>query len=284
MTNAPAETPAPPPSRPVHRPPPPPGDRRLARAHDRRRGRERPAVLALVPELRGARAARPTRAASARSPRSATGARAPNVVVFHTRRRCGAEPRHPGGHAARGGGRARRPHELVLLDREPDVPLARPAHGVPGRVPARRGAPRPRQQRRSDPRGRARPASRPGSASTSPAATRSTRRASTAPAAASSVLVEARDRRGRRAGRPAVRVRDAARGADAARRRRRRDLQHLHARVGADLRHRRLDHRPVPDRARRARHRDRLRAADDHALPRGDPRARATSRRRSSRR
>ena len=38
--------------------------------------------------------------------------------------------------------------------------------------------------------------------------------------------------------RPAVRVRDAARGPDAARRRGRRDLQHLHARVGADLRHR----------------------------------------------
>ena len=43
---------------------------------------------------------------------------------------------------------------------------------------------------------------------------------------------------------------------------------------GADLHHERLDHRAVPDRARRARRRDRLRAADDLPLPRRAARGR----------
>ena len=56
--------------------------------------------------------------------------RAPDVVVFHTAGDAARSRAIPRGHAARGGGRARRPHELVLLDRQPDVPLARPAHDV----------------------------------------------------------------------------------------------------------------------------------------------------------
>ena len=80
------------------------------------------------------------------------------------------------------------------------------------------------------------------------------------------------DRWARRARDPAVRVRDAAGSADAARGRGRRNPQHVHPRLGPDLRHRRLDHRPVPDRARRPRRRDRLRPADDLPLPRRAPR------------
>ena len=82
------------------------------------------------------------------------------------------------------------------------------------------------------------------------------------------------DRRARRADHPALRLRDAAGGRDAVAHRRSVDPQHVHARLGPDLHHERLDHRPVPDRARRARCRDRLRAADDLPLPR-----RAASRR-----
>ena len=79
------------------------------------------------------------------------------------------------------------------------------------------------------------------------------------------------DRRARRADHPALRLRDAAGGVDAARRRGRGDPQHVHARLGADLHHRRLDHRAVPDRAGRSRRRDRLRAADGLPLPRRAP-------------
>ena len=74
-------------------------------------------------------------------------------------------------------------------------------------------------------------------------------------------------RRPRRAAGAAVRVRDAAGGAHAARRRGSGDPQHVHARLGADLRHRRLDHRAVPDRAGRPRRRDRLRPVDDLPVP-----------------
>ena len=45
------------------------------------------------------------------------------------------------------------------------------------------------------------------------------------------------------------------------------DPDHVPLRPRADVRHGRLDHRPVPRRARRARHRDRLLAADDLPLP-----------------
>ena len=52
-----------------------------------------------------------------------------------------------------------------------------------------------------------------------------------------------------------------------------RDPDDLPARLAARQRHRRLGHRPVPRRARRARHRDRLRAARRRALARGAPAA-----------
>ena len=75
------------------------------------------------------------------------------------------------------------------------------------------------------------------------------------------------DRRPRLPRDPVLRLRHAAGSADPARDRRGVDPEHLHARVAADLRHQRLDHRPVPDRARRPRRRDRLRTADDLPLP-----------------
>ncbi len=272
MTNA-RRQPAPPPSRPVHRPSPPPRDRRLARAHDRRRGRERPALLALVPELRGAGRARPTRAAQRALAAFGTGARAPDVVVFHTagdaarsraipaamRRAAAAVP------GARTSSYFSTGNPMYLSrDRHTTFQVVYP----PGAARLDRGssAERIRAAARAG-----LPAGIGVDVTGRDALDEATKHGA---GGGSSVLVEARDRRDRRAGRPAVRVRDAARGPDAARRRRRGDLQHLHARVGADLRHERLDHRPVPDRPGRARHRDRLRAADDHALPRGDPGAR----------
>ena len=62
----------------------------------------------------------------------------------------------------------------------------------------------------------------------------------------SSVLLEATIGSSRGAGDPALRVRDAAGGADAGRGRRGRDPEHVHARLGPDLHHERVDHRPVP--------------------------------------
>src|SRR6266508_837187 len=47
------------------------------------------------------------------------------------------------------------------------------------------------------------------------------------------------------------------------------DPDDVRVRARADVRHQRLDHRPVPRSARRTRRRDRLRASDDVPLPRG---------------
>ena len=77
------------------------------------------------------------------------------------------------------------------------------------------------------------------------------------------------DRRTRRARDPALRLRHAAGGRDAVARGDRVDPEHVHARLGADVRRRRLDRRAVPHRARRPRRRDRLRPLDDLPLPRG---------------
>ena len=49
-------------------------------------------------------------------------------------------------------GKPRRAHELVLLDRQPDVRVARPAHDVPAGVPARPSRARREERRREDPR------------------------------------------------------------------------------------------------------------------------------------
>ena len=92
------------------------------------------------------------------------------------------------------------------------------------------------------------------------------------------------DRRPRRARHPLLRLRNAARGPAADRDRGVVDPQHLHARLAPHLRHRRVDHRAVPDRARRPRCRDRLRVAHDLPLPRRAARGRETWRRHSSRR
>ena len=78
-----------------------------------------------------------------------------------------------------------------------------------------------------------------------------------------------RDRCAGRADHPAVRVRDAARGGDAADRRDGVDPQHLHADLASDLRHRRVGDRGVPGGAGRPRRRDRLLAALHLPIPRG---------------
>ena len=58
------------------------------------------------------------------------GVRAPNVVVFHSSGDATKSPRDRAGDAAGRGDDAGRAHELVLLDRQPDVRLARPAHDL----------------------------------------------------------------------------------------------------------------------------------------------------------
>ena len=78
-----------------------------------------------------------------------------------------------------------------------------------------------------------------------------------------------RDRRARRADHPAVRVRHAAGGGDAADRRDGVDPEHLHPDPAAHLRHRRVGDRGVPGGAGRSRRRHRLLAPVHLPLPRG---------------
>ena len=80
---------------------------------------------------------------------------------------------------------------------------------------------------------------------TSPATTRCTRRRRAATRAARACCSR-RDRRARRARDPALRLRHAAGRRDAVARRDRVDPEHVHARLVADVRHRRLDRRAVP--------------------------------------
>ena len=120
--------------------------------------------------------------------------------------------------------------------RLPERPTARAAHASRARPPAGQAASTARA-RPSGCGGGRRAALPEGMTVESPGATRSTRPASTG--AAARAAGRGADRRHRRAGRPAVRVRDAARRADAAGRRDRRDHQHLHARLGAHPGHRR---------------------------------------------
>ena len=138
------------------------------------------------------------------------GPRPPSVVVFHTSGDATKDRGDQAGDAPRRRHDARRAHELVLLDRQPDVCLARPAHDVrrgvsAGRRPpgcpercaedARRGRERPRGR---DHRQRDRPRSARGSQQT-----RLQRRFERSGGGG--------DRRSRRARHPAVRVRDACR-------------------------------------------------------------------------
>ena len=76
-------------------------------------------------------------------------------------------------------------------------------------------------------------------------------------------------RRDRCADHPALRLRHAAGGRDPARDGGELDPDDVRVRVRAHVHHQRLDHHPVPRRARRARRRDRLRARDDLPVPRG---------------
>ncbi len=76
------------------------------------------------------------------------------------------------------------------------------------------------------------------------------------------------DRRPRRAGDPALHLRNHPGHRDAAGDRAGSDPQHLHPDLGPDLRHRRVDHRPVPGGADRPGRGDRLRAGHDLPLPR----------------
>ncbi len=66
------------------------------------------------------------------------GQRPPNIVVFHsTSVERHEEPGCPRGNGTRGESEPQRAHELVLLDRQRDVRIARPAHHVPAGLPAR---------------------------------------------------------------------------------------------------------------------------------------------------
>ena len=172
---------------------------------------------ALVPEPRDPRQAG-LRGEPADAAAFGAGARAPNVVVFHTD---GDATKSTAIERAMQRAAAAMPGALTssyFSTGSLDVRLARPAHDLrrglsagPGDSTCTSGA--------EEMRAAAAAACRPGSPSTSPAATRSTRRASDGSGGGSSVLVEAVIGGARRARDPAVRLRDAAGGADADRRR-----------------------------------------------------------------
>ena len=125
------------PSRAFHSALPLAGDRRLDRADARRRRRGREALDAVVPEHCHSR-----KAGLRGEPADTEGARSRPAAAEHRRLPFAARRRHqePGGAGGDGAGREgepRRAHELVLLDRQRDVRLARPAHDVPAGLPAR---------------------------------------------------------------------------------------------------------------------------------------------------
>ena len=196
-----------------------------------------------------------------------TGVRPPNVVVFHTSgdvtksvaiKRCDAARRRDD---------AGRTNELVLLHRQPDVRLGRPAHDLRGGLPARDREVQHHERRRAHAgRRRNRAPRRHDRGSDGPRPARGSKHArkQRRPGRA----CRGADRRARRARDPPVCVRHAAGGADAARGRDGVDPEYVHAGLDPDLHHQRLDHRPVPDRAGRAGRGDRLRTADDLPLPR----------------
>ena len=209
------------------------------------------------------------------------GARAPNVVVFHT---AGDATKSRAIDRATRRAAATMPGALVssyFTTGRRDVRLARPAHHLRRGLSARSGHRRHEERCREDAgRGRGGPAVRDHRERHRPLRARRGERRwlewRSEPAGGGC------HRSAGRARDPAVRLRDAAGRADAGGRRDGCDPQHVHARVGADVRDRRLDHRPVPDRAGRPRRRDRLRAGHDLPLPRRA--ARRRRRRRGARR
>ena len=253
-------------ARAFHDPLPVAGDRRLDRIDDLRRLRGRAALVTVVSEPRRSR-----QACLRGEPADAEDARGRRPVSEHGRLpllecRPQREPGGAPGDGAGGEGDSRRAHELVLLDRQPDVRVRGRAYDVPAGLSPRPRRPRREERRRGHP-GRGR----------SGASGRDQRRSDRARCARRSEHHLDRriqrpaggpDRRSRCADHPPLRLRDAARGGDAPRRRDRGDSQHVHARLDPDLPDRRLDHRAVPDRAGRPRRRDRLRAPDDLPLPR----------------
>ena len=254
------------PRRARDRPIPLGGDWLLAHPRRRRRLRRREGVDALVPELLDSRPVRlpgwPAHTGGARRGSASAGRRR---LPHRWRRDQGSRTR--AGDAPRGRHGARFAVELLLLDAQPGIPLARPPYHVHGALPARAGNPHHQQRcgchpscggeraARRDHGRRDRPRSARGSIDAR--IKRRLQRPRGGPG-----------RRPRRTGDPAVRLRNASGRADPARRRGGGDPEHVHARLGPHLRHQRLDRRPVPDRARRARGRGRLRLADDLPLPR----------------
>ena len=195
-----------------------------------------------------------------------TGIRPPDVVVFHTTGDATKSTAIAAAMQRAAAAVPALPHQLVLLDARPHVRLEGPAHDLRGGLPA--GAVDVLDDERRLGRSRGRRAR---------AALRGPGRGHRARPARGGELAGrwqrqcARGSRDRRPGRdrdPPLRLRHAARGPDAGRGRGGRDPEHVHARLGAHLHHERLDHRPVPDRARRTGRRDRLCAADDLPLPR----------------
>ena len=248
--------------------------RRLDRAHALRRLRRRPGLEALVPELLD-----PGQVRLRGEPAHAEGVRRRRPPAERRRLPHGGrrdeERRDPGGDAARGDGEPRRADELVLLDAATPMYVSKDRHTTFMEIyPA--GSPKfDTKSGAGADRAAAAAAGLPAGISVAGDRARSARGGSThGSSGGPSVLLEAVIGGARRARHPAVRLRDAAGGADADRRRDRVDPQHVHADLDPDLHHERLDHRPVPDRARRARRRDRLRAVDDLPLPRRAARGR----------
>ena len=152
------------------------------------------------------------------------------------------------------------PRQLLLLDGQRRVRLQGQAHDLHGGLSGRLAGVRREERRRSDAEGCVRrPAAGNDRARDGPGSDHGGERERRD--GRSERPRRGADRRPRRADHPLLRLRDAAGGPAAARNRRVVDPEHVHARLDPHLRHRRVDRRAVPDRARRPRRRDRLRAA-----------------------
>ena len=248
-------------------------DRGLDRADGVRRLQRRAGVEALVRELldpgllvlRG----EPADAEGLRHGRAGAARRG-----LPQRRRCHQAARNPEGGRGSRRGQPRLARLVLLLDRrEPRLRLEGRPHDVRRDLPAEEphlqlvGAPR-RGAGEAEGRNAGGRAGLPDRAR--PALRRLDRRLERGPERAHGGA----DRRPRLPRDPVLRLRHVAGGADADRGGDRGDPEHLHVGLDPDLHHQRLDHRSVPDRARRPGRGDRLRAADDLPLPRRAARGR----------